>query len=434
MSVATAGWNSRVSLRSIGLSIGCTEGHEMSGGKIAPLKSLNPRFRELMQIDFAELDIHAGAAGAKMDWADPFRSCPRVPSHVIDATKTALDRGRTCYSLPIGSLALRRAVAARLHGENGITADPLTEIIITPGSDAGLHHAIRAVLLPGDEVIVPEPSYPSNFGNTAIAGGTVVPMRLNAQNGYQIGIEQLRGHVTSRSKLIILTQPNNPTGTIYDRSSLDAVREVAQSNGLYVIADQAFEANAFDGREVVSIASLPGMWDRTITLFSTSKAMGLSGFRVGYTAACRRLMQVLYNSAVLVLGAPNSFAQEGALAGLRDDRFIGEFNAIYDRRRRLLYEELNAIPGVRMALPEAGFMAWVDVSMLGSSRDVAEYIRKSAGISVGDGRMYGPSGDGFLRIVYGAVGNDGHFEESVASLGFALRRFAAVRPAGRVGG
>ncbi len=398
----------------------------MPGGKIAPLKSLNPQFRGLMQIDFAELDIHAGAAGAMMDWADPFRSCPRVPSHVIEATKVALDRGRTCYSLPIGSLALRRAVAARLHDVNGITADPSTEIIVTPGSDAGLHHAIRAVIVPGDEVIVPEPSYPSNFGNTTIAGGTVVPMRLNAHNGYQIEIDQLRRHVSSRSKLIILTQPNNPTGTIYNRSSLDAVREVAQSNGLYVIADQAFEANAFDGREVVSIASLPGMWNRTITLFSTSKAMGLSGFRVGYTAACRKLMQILYNSAVLVFGAPNSFAQEGALAGLSNDGFIGEFNAVYDRRRRRLHEELNAIPGVHMALPEAGFMAWADVSMLGNSRDVADYIRKSAGISVSDGRMYGSSGDGFLRIVYGAVGNDAHFEQCVTSLAFALRRFAVA--------
>jgi aspartate/methionine/tyrosine aminotransferase len=398
----------------------------MSGGKNAPLKSLNPQFHELMRIDFAEFDIHAGEAGAMMDWADPFRSCPRVPLHVIEATKAALDRGTTCYSLPIGSLALRRVVAARLHDVNGITADPSTEIIVTPGSDAGLHHAIRAVLVPGDEVIVPEPSYPSNFGNTTIAGGTVVPMRLSANNGYQIEIEQLRELVTTRSKLIILTQPNNPTGTIYNGSSLDAVREVAQSNGLYVIADQAFEANVFDGRKVMSIASLPGMWDRTITLFSTSKAMGLSGFRIGYTVACRKLMQVLHNSAVLVLGAPNSFAQEGALAGLRNDRFIGEFNAVYDRRRRLLHEALNAIPGVRMALPEAGFMAWVDVSILGSSRDVADYIRKSAGISVSDGRMYGPSGDGFLRIVYGAVGSDAHFEESVTSLAFVLRRFAAT--------
>lgn len=380
-----------------------------------------------MQIDFAEFDKHAAAPGVMMDWADPFRSRSRVPPHVIAATKQALDDGKTCYSLPIGSLELRRALAARLRVRNGIDADPSTEIIVTPGSDAGLHHAIRAVLEAGDEVIIPEPCYPSNFGNTTIAGAIAVPLRLSAHDGYQIDVERLREQVTPRTKLIILTQPNNPTGTIFNSVSLQAVREVAISHDLYVICDQAFEANVFDGKPVTSLASLPDMWERTITLFSTSKAMGLSGFRIGYTVACKRVMQVLHNSAVLVLGAPNSFAQEAALAALSDDGFVGEFNAVYDRRRRALHTALNAIPGVKLALPEAGFMAWVDVSALGGGREIANYIRQFANVSVSDGRMYGPSGEGFLRIVYGAVGADSDFDESLARVVAALRRLAAER-------
>jgi aspartate/methionine/tyrosine aminotransferase len=394
---------------------------------VAELKGLNRNSGRLMRIDFAELDAMS-AGGVMMDWADPFRSDSRVPVHVIEATKAALERREVVYSLPIGLLALRQSVSKRLKEVNGIEADPSNEVVITPGSDAGLHHAFRALLEPGDEVIVPEPCYPLNFGNATLAGATAVPLPLRTDQGYQIHLEELRRRVSPRTKLIVLTQPNNPTGTIYSRASLLAVGEVAQDHGLYVISDQAFEANAFDRRPVCSIASLPGMWDRTITVFSTSKAMGLSGFRVGYSVACERLMQVLYNSAVLILGAPNTFAQHGVLAALADDQFVSKFNTVYDYRRRRLYEALNAIPGVRTALPEAGFMAWVDISSLGTSGEVAQHIRNVANITVNSGTTYGPSGAGFLRIVFGAVGADADFEVSLAKMVKALVGFPKKTP------
>jgi aspartate/methionine/tyrosine aminotransferase len=401
------------------------------------IKPVNPDFTDLPYMAYSEMDIQIESAGIMMNWCDPFRSASRVPAHVIDAVKKALDDGKTQYTVPIGSLALREAIAKRLQCFNGITADPSTEIIVTPGSDAGLYHAMSVIIEPGDEVLIPEPGYSNNVKNTGICGGTPVLFSLSPAGSYQIDKAALREKVAERTKLIVLTNPNNPTGTIFDPDSLNAVREVALEYGLYVVVDQAFEANVFDGRSFVSVATLPDMWERTITVCSTSKAMGMTGFRVGYNVACKTIMQVMHNSAVLVLGATNTFAQEGARAALEDSHFVSEFNAVYDRRRRALHRALNEVPGVRMDLPEAGFMAWVDVSALGSGRDVARYIRETEDVLVNAGDGYGPSAAGFIRICYGAIGEEPEFNDCVQRLRAALTRLSgrdgkppeSVRPA-----
>ncbi len=388
------------------------------------IKPLNPDFTDLPYMAYPEMDMQIEGTGIMMNWCDPFRSAARVPTHVIDAVKRALDEGKTQYTVPIGSLALRKAIAKRLQCFNGITADPSTEIIVTPGSDAGLYHAMSVIIAPGDEVLIPEPGYSNNVKNTSICGGTPVLFSLSAGGGYQIDRRALREKATERTKLIVLTNPNNPTGTIFDPDSLNAVREVALEYGLYVVVDQAFEANVFDGRAFVSVATLPDMWERTITVCSTSKAMGMTGFRVGYNVACKTIMQVMHNSAVLVLGATNTFAQEGARAALEDNHFIAEFNVVYDRRRRKLHGALNEVPGVRMDLPEAGSIAWVDVSAFGSGQDVARYIFETVDVLVNSGDGYGPSAAGFIRICYGAIGEEAVFNDCVQRLSAALRRLS----------
>jgi aspartate/methionine/tyrosine aminotransferase len=388
------------------------------------MKPLNPGFVDLPAIPYPEIDAQLASTTTMMNWADPFRSATRVPAHVIEAVKHALDQGKTQYTVPIGSLALRRAIARRLHHFNGITADASTQILVTPGSDAGLYHAMSVIISPGDEVLIPEPGYSNNRKNTHLCGGTPVLFSLSPDSGYQIDRAVLRDKVTARTKMIVLTNPNNPTGTIFDLDSLHAVREVALEHGLYVVVDQAFEANVFDGRPFVSIATLPDMAERTITVCSTSKAMGMSGFRVGYNVTCPEIMAVMHNCAVLVLGATNTFAQEGARAALEDSHFVSQFNEIYAKRRRTLHTALNEIPGVRMALPEAGFMAWVDVSALGSGRDVARYLKESADLLVNAGDGYGPSGAGFIRICYGTIGEESLFDDCVRRLDGALWRLS----------
>lgn len=216
-------------------------------------RPLNPNFSELPYMPFPEMDAQLTGPGLMMNWCDPFRSAPRLPAHVIEAVKSALDAGKTQYTVPIGSLELRQAIATRLQRFNGITADASTEIIVTPGSDAGLYHAMSVVIAPGDEVLIPEPGYSSNIKNTLICGGTPVLFCLDAARGYQIDKAVLRAKVSNRTKLIVLTQPNNPTGTILDLESLNAVREVALRNGLYVVVDQAFEANVFDGHSMTNL-------------------------------------------------------------------------------------------------------------------------------------------------------------------------------------
>jgi aspartate/methionine/tyrosine aminotransferase len=393
------------------------------------LKPPNADFASLPYIAFPEMDAQLQSSRVMMNWADPFRSASRVPQHVIDAVKQALDEGKTYYTVPIGSLELRKAISRRVKGLNGITADPSTEIIVTPGSDAGLFHAMSVIVAHGDEVIVPEPSYASNSKNSVILGATPVPLILRREENYQINKACLTKILSEKTKLIVLTQPNNPTGTLLNRDSLQAVREVALENGLYVVVDQAFEATVFDGNAMISIAALPDMWDRTITVCSMSKAMGMSGFRLGYNVASKALMQAMHNSAVLILGTANTFAQFGAIAALENCDFVQEFNRVYDQRRHALHDALRDIPGVHMDLPEAGFFAWIDVSALGGGKAVAHYIDEAEGILVG-AVGFGSSVEGFIRIVYGAVGDDAVFNASIQKIASALRRLARSQRAG----
>lgn len=276
---------------------------------------------------------------------------------------------------------------------------------------------------PGDEVLVPDPSYPSNFLNPKLMGGVTVPVPLDAKNGYQFDMDAFERAVTPKTKMVLLTHPNNPTTTVFRRESLEKLAEFVIRHDLILVVDQAFEDMIFDGVEFVSPASLPGMWERTVTVCSISKGMGLSGLRVGYVVACDEFMDVYYGGAVNVLGATNTASQLAAIEAFRNHDFMERYKEHYDRRRRDAVRILGAVPGVKIDMPESGFFCWIDVSGLGDSTEVMDYLVAEAGVAVNDGKNYGAQGDGCLRIINGCLGSDDESEQVLQRMADALRRY-----------
>jgi aspartate/methionine/tyrosine aminotransferase len=360
---------------------------------------MNPAFDDLPEVDFAGYVRATEKEGvAPMSWADAFYPDPCLPPHVTDAVKAALDSGKTHYTMPIGDQELRQEIAKKLLSFNGIKANPDTEIIITPGSDTGLYHAIRPFIIAGDEVLIPDPSYSNNFTDIKLMGGIPVSVPLKKENGFQFDIADMEARVTAKTKMVLLTHPNNPTTTVFSRQKLEQLSEFVIKHDLVVVIDQVFEGTVFDNREFVSLAALPGMWERCVTVFSTSKSMSLCGFRVAYNVACAEIMSVMHASAVYILGATNTFAQAGALAALRNDDFVDEYNRIFDLRRLAAYEAFTMIPGVHCLLPEATFLIWINISQLGTSDEIAKLLREKAKVAVTSGSRYGEHGEGGLRL------------------------------------
>lgn len=343
---------------------------------------------------------------ALMGWADPFMPDRSLPPHVERAWLDAVrDESAPHYTAPIGSPELKRAIAGKLAEKNALTVDPERNILITPGSDSGLYFAVLPFVNPGDEVIIPAPSYPNNFLDVRIMGGVPVSMQLEAERGFQFGREDLEAVWSPRTKMVLLTHPNNPTTTVFDRASLEALASFVIEHDLVLVVDQAFEDFTYE-HEMITPAALPGMFERTVTVFSFSKGMGFSGMRVGYIVCDDHVMDALFANAVSVIGATSTPSQRAVLAALEDPSFMGEFERAYDVRRHEAYRILNEVPGVRVQLPESGFLCWVDVSELGDSSEIAAYLVCEARVSVNDGKNYGPGGEGHLRIVLGVYRDD----------------------------
>ncbi|MBU3877145.1 pyridoxal phosphate-dependent aminotransferase [Faecalicatena sp. AGMB00832] len=349
-----------------------------------------------------------------MGWADPFYPDPSIPEHIKQVMIEEIQNGfPSHYIMPSGSLALRERVAKKLKQKNHLDVDPKRNILITPGSDSGLFYAMAVLLDQGDEVLVPDPSYPNNFLDPKLLGATAVSVPLAHDDGYSLDIEAFQAALTSRTKAVVLTHPNNPTTTVFRKENLEVLAEFVIKNDLMLVVDQAFEDSVFDDIEFITPASLPGMWERTITVFSISKGMGLSGFRVGYIAACDQIMDAMYGAAVNVLGASNTLAQLGAIAAFDAPDFIDPYIQSFDYRRKKAFEIFGSVPGVKIEMPESGFYCWVDVSGLGDSTDVMNYLVQEAKVAVNDGKNYGKQGNGHLRIIHGCLGSD---EEAVLTM------------------
>ncbi len=338
---------------------------------------------------------------ALMGWADPFMPDKSLPDFIKKAYIKAIEEDSAPhYTAPIGNQELKELIAEKLKKQNNLEVNPKRNIIITPGSDSGLYFAILPFINKGDEVMIPSPSYPNNYLDVEIMGGKVVPIVLNKENDYQLDIKQMEEKLTSKTKMIIITNPNNPTTTVYDEKSLLALRDFVIKNDLLVIVDQAFEDFIYENK-MITLASLDGMFDKTVTVFSFSKDMGLSGLRVGYIVASDEIMDTMYANAVGVIGATSTPAQKAIIEAIKHPDFMDEFKDAYIIRKEAAYKILNSIPNVSCNKIQSGFLCWLDVSKIGDSTKIVDYLLKQAKVSVNDGKNYGEGGSGHIRIVLG---------------------------------
>lgn len=394
---------------------------------------MNPAFRTFEGGLFAEVekaDVGDGFERLQesgvdmMSWADPFMPDAAVPQHVKQAALNAMnDPIASHYTAPVGNTRLREQIARRWQKRYGMRLDPQRNILITPGSDSALYFAMLPFIETGDEVIVCTPCYPNNLQNIKMMGAKAVYCELQAADGYQIRKEALEACVSEQTKMIVLTHPNNPTTTVFDQRSLEAVRDLVLAHDLILVVDQAFEDFTFE-QKMIAPAAIADMFAHTVTVCSTSKGYGLSGYRVGYIIADDVFMDVYYGCAVSVIGASNTVSQLAVLAAMEDESFMQEFEAAYDWRRHQAAAILSGIPGVKIQLPQSGFLCWVDVSGLADSSEVCARLLSDARVSVNDGKNYGPGGEKGFRIVLGVYRDNERVRQALLRIREVLLQMA----------
>lgn len=313
-----------------------------------------------------------------------------TPANIKEAAKKALDQGVTAYSSNYGDIRLRRAIAEKLERMNHLNVDPTKEIMVTCGGEEAVAAALFALLEKGDEVLIADPSYIPYSSLTKIAEAEPVYVPLDEKNGYCFDLEKLEAAITNKTKLLILCTPGNPTGTMMDEESLRRLAEICCRHDILVLADEAYEQVLYDGNKHISIASLPGMWERTITVQSFSKTYSMCGWRIGYLVAPAELMRIVVRAHQTVAMNACSFGQLGALEALTGPQdSLYAMLAEFDRRRLLLYNGLKEL-GIPCSRPQAAFYLFPDIGEFGmDSFTFAELLLDKYGVATVPGVEFG---------------------------------------------
>jgi aspartate/methionine/tyrosine aminotransferase len=340
-----------------------------------------------------------------------------TPVNVREAAKRALDAGWTHYGPALGLPALREAIAADLNARRGLAVEP-ANVVVTPGAKPIMHYAITALAGPGDEVIYPDPGFPIYESMASFVGARPVPIALSEAHGFRLDVDELRSLVTDRTRLIIFNSPANPTGGVLSRADLEAIAAIAIERDIPVLADEIYGRIVYEG-EHISIASLPGMAERTILLDGFSKTFAMTGWRLGFAALPPALVPAFSRLIINSVSCTSAFSQIAAveaLTGPQDavDAMVEEFRA----RRSLIVEGLNELPGVRCLLPSGAFYAFPNVSGTGmTGTEFADRMLYEGGVSVLGGSAFGRVGVDHVRVSYA---------NSQANLRRALERMAEV--------
>lgn len=323
-----------------------------------------------------------------------------TPWHIREAGIYSLDRGRTFYTSNAGLMELRSEVSAYYERKHGLTYDPKDEVFITVGGSEAIDMALRAMADPGDEVIIPEPCYVSYVPCTKLAGAVPVTIDLKAENEFRLTADELRAAITPKSKILILAFPNNPTGAVMERKDLEAIAEVVKENDLYVISDEIYGELTYLG-EHVTIASLPGMKERTVVINGFSKAYAMTGWRLGFAVGPQNILsQMLKLHQYAIMCAPTTSQYAGIEALKNGDSDIAKMSESYNQRRRFLVKELNDM-GLECFEPYGAFYVFPSIKSLGmTSEEFANQLLEEEKLAVVPGTAFGACGEGYVRISY----------------------------------
>ena len=326
-----------------------------------------------------------------------------TPEFIREAAKEAMDKGYTHYTAIAGIPKLREAIAEKLMEENGIEANPESEILVTCGGYHAVFAAFNILLDPGDEIILTDPAWSAYFSVAKFVGAKIVYCPLHEDLGFKPDVGELESKITDRTKLIVLNTPQNPTGAVLDRKVLDKVADIIRRKDVILLSDEVYEKIIFDGRKHFSIASIPDVKDKVITVFSLSKTYAMTGWRVGYVVANPTFIGHMRKIVSISTVCASSIAQYAALAALKGPQdSVKEMVEKYEHRRNLIVSELNKISGVKCFKPEGAFYVFPDFSEFSKdSMSLAMHILEKARVVTVPGVIFGPKvGEGHLRLSF----------------------------------
>ena len=321
-----------------------------------------------------------------------------TPEHIVEAAIDSLRAGRTGYGPPAGLPALRQHICEHLCASQAICIEP-DRVVITAGAKAAIFLTILAIVEDGDEVILPDPGFPTYAETTRFAGGVPVSLPLRIERGFRIDLDELREKISDRTKLITINSPGNPAGNVLDVAELEGIAEMAQVHDLWVLADDCYSALYYDPERPISVAALPGMLDRTVFVDSMSKTYSMTGWRLGFGVFPESIASVIRNMIVHNYTCVPSFVQDAAVAALLGPQdFVAAMRDEYRGRRDMVVEELNAIDGVRCQAPEGAFYAFPQVSrdLAATAREFTDRLLEN-GVAVLPGTDFGALGESHFR-------------------------------------
>ena len=325
----------------------------------------------------------------------------KTPWTVRDAGIRSLEKGRTWYTSNSGLAELREETCNYLSRRMGLSYTP-GETVVTVGGSEAIDMCIRALVNPGDEVIIPEPCFVCYYPITTLTGGVPVPLPLKAENGFKLTAQELEAAITPRTKLIIFPFPCNPTGAVMRREDLEPIAALLRDKDIIVLSDEIYAELTYGGERHVSIASLPGMKERTVVVNGFSKAYAMTGWRLGYAAAPHIILeQMLKIHQFAIMCAPTT-SQYAAIAALRDgDKDVQMMRESYDQRRRFLMNAFKEM-GLECFEPNGAFYAFPSIKRFGMTSDeFATRLLQEEKVAVVPGTAFGECGEGCLRISYG---------------------------------
>jgi aminotransferase len=323
-----------------------------------------------------------------------------TPWHIREAAIESLEKGRTYYTSNAGLTPLREQICEYMQRRFSMKYDPQSETLVTVGGSEAIDGAVRAMVSAGDEVIIPQPSYVCYEPITRLAGGIPVIIRTKAENDFKLTPEELREAITPKTKVLILPYPCNPTGAIMEREDLEKIAEVLRDTNIAVISDEIYAELTF-GTKHTSIASIDGMWERTVTVNGFSKSFSMTGWRLGYACGPKEILKEITKIHQFAIMCAPTTSQYAAIAALKEcDEAVESMVGEYNRRRRLMVSGFNRM-GLTCREPKGAFYAFPSIESTGlSSDEFCERLLQKEHVAVVPGTAFGEGGEGFIRASY----------------------------------
>jgi aspartate/methionine/tyrosine aminotransferase len=340
--------------------------------------------------------------------------------NVMHAGMEAIRDGYTRYTPPAGMMELRQAIAEDAGRRRGMQFQA-RQVVVSPGAKPNLFFPTLALVEPGDEVIYPDPGFPTYEAMIGVAGGIPVPLPLKEETQFSFDLKALDNLVSDRTRMIVLNSPSNPTGGVLPPSDLEHIAQVAHDFDLWVLSDEIYSRMVYDGIEALSIAALPGMFERSVIIDGFSKSYAMHGWRLGYGIMPLELAEKIELLLTHSVGCPAHFTQIAALEALQgDQQQVEDYVAEYQRRRDVLVQGLNRIPGLSCQTPQGAFYTFPNITALGKTSDeLANLILDQGGVAVLPGTAFGRNGEGYLRLSY--ANSMENIEEALGRMAEVLR-------------